>query len=167
MKKYAVMAAFVVVNFILQTSLYGYVNIFGVVPCLSLILVVVFAVLTDNVAGALLGALTGVLYDVIMYDVFGLYTLIFFTVGAVIGTFNEELNRENTWLYVLLVLAASVFMQVMTYLTLFFMRVNMNGLPLIMGKLILEIILNTILAAAIFRFVIYFFNKINIKLLSR
>jgi len=163
MKKINIMAAIVVINFILQTSLYNYLDIFGVIPNISLIFVVIFAMMTNGVIGGSIGILTGILYDVMLYDVFGVYTLIYFIMGAVIGSFSEDVNRENYSLYSLATCLSTIFMHISLYLVLFFLKYNVVNVGIIFKNIVLEIILNTFISIFVLKFIIYIFNKFNIK----
>lgn len=163
MKKINIMAAIVVINFIFQTSLYNYLDIFGVIPNISLIFIVIFAMMTNGIIGGSIGFLTGALYDIMIYDVFGVYTLIYFIIGAVIGSFSEDVNRENYSLYSLSTLLSTLFMHISMYIMLFFLKYNVEMAGNIFKNIVIEIILNTLVSIIVLKFVIYLFNKFNIK----
>lgn len=162
MKKIGIMAAVITVNFVLQTSLYNFVGILGVVPNVSLILVVIFAMMTNGAAGGFFGILTGVLFDTMLHNVFGVYTLVYFIIGAIIGAFSEELNRDNYLLYTTATLLSTIFMNLSIFVILFFLKYRMENTYLILGKLFLEIILNTFISVFILRLVLYIFNRLKI-----
>lgn len=163
MKKINIMAAIVVINFIFQTSLYNYLDIFGVIPNISLIFVVIFAMMTNGIIGGIIGILTGVLYDIMLYDVFGVYTLIYFIIGAVIGSFSEDVNRENYTLYSLATVLSTLFLHGSLYIILFFLKYNVENVASIFKNITFEIILNTFASVFVLKFIIYLFNKFNIK----
>lgn len=163
MKKLNMMAAIVVINFIFQTSLYNYLNIFDVIPNISLIFVVIFAMMTNGLVGGFIGILTGFFYDIMIYDVFGVYTLIYFIIGSVIGSFSEEINRENYYLYSLTTLLSTLFFHISLYVILFFLRYNVVNSVNIMKNIIFEMVLNTFVSIFVLKFVIYLFYKLKIK----
>jgi len=163
MKKIGIMAAIIIINFIFQTSLYNYVNIFGVIPNISLILVVIFAMMTNSIVGGFLGILTGVLYDIMLQDIFGVYTLIFFIIGCIIGSFSEDVYRDNYMLYGLISLLSTIFMHFSLFVILFFLKYRVSNAYYILESIILEIVLNTVISIVILKFVVYIFNKFNLK----
>lgn len=163
MKKIGIMVAIIIVNFIFQTSLYNYVNIFGVIPNISLILVVIFAMLTNSNMGGFFGILTGVLYDVMLHEVFGVYTLIYFVIGAVIGSFSEYVNRENYILYSAAALLATIFMHFSLFVILFFLKYRVGNSYYILGNIMLEIVLNTAVSVMILKLAEKSFSKFNFK----
>ncbi len=163
MKKIWLMAAIILINFILQTSLNSFIDIFGVIPNISLILVVIFSVMTNGIVGGILGILTGILYDIMFYEVFGVNTLIYFITGALAGYFSEEINKENYSMYCTVVFIATVVMNFSLYVISFFLKYNIESASVFFMKNILEILLNTVVTILIMKFIVNLFNKLNIK----
>ncbi len=64
----------VVLNFILQTTLFPYLAIQGVFPNTALIIVTSYSLLRGSKEGALVGAGTGFLMDVFFHTYIGFYT---------------------------------------------------------------------------------------------
>ncbi|MDD2493829.1 MAG: rod shape-determining protein MreD [Tissierellia bacterium] len=163
MKKIFAMIAIILINFIFQTSLYQFVSIFGVIPNISLILLVIFSMITNGIVGGSLGLLTGLLYDMMLQEIFGIYTLIYFVIGALIGSFSEELNRENYMLYGTATLLSTIFMHLSFFIILFFLKYRIDYSYYILGKIVLEIVLNTILTFFVLKFIVSLFSKLNYK----
>lgn len=164
MKKNMSMFLIILINMILQVSLYNFLNIFGVIPNIALILLVVFSLFTNDVMGGLMGLFTGILYDVLIMDVIGINTLIYFIVGVTLGSFSYDINRDNKMIYVLCVLIASIFYHLATFFILFFLKVSASSIQLIANKIILQIILNAIFTIIIYRIIKALFNLLKIKL---
>lgn len=163
MKKICIMITIIIINFIFQTSLYSFVSLFGVVPNISLILLVIFSIMTNGIIGGFLGLLTGFLYDIMLQEVFGIYTLIYFVIGALIGSFSEELNRENYVLYGTTTFLASIFMHLSMFVILFFLRYRVDSTYSILGIIIFEVILNTVLSFFVLKLIIKLFTRISFK----
>ncbi len=157
------MAAVIVVSFIIQTSLFNFFNIFGTLPNLSLILLVIFAMMTDGITGGILGIITGVMYDAMIYDVFGVYTLAYFFIGSVIGTFNDDMLRENYVSYITVTAVSTVVMHLLIYLILFFLRYRVENAGGIISNILVETVFNTVLVIFVNKLVIKIFNKFNVK----
>ncbi|MDW5300199.1 MAG: rod shape-determining protein MreD [Sedimentibacter sp.] len=163
MKKLGTMTAIVVVSFVFQTSLFNFFDIFGTVPNISLILVVVFAMMSDGVTGGIVGIITGVLYDAMIYDVFGIYTLIYFIIGSVIGCYNGDMLSENNIAYCTITAVSTVAMHLFMYLILFFLKYRVEYAGSIISSIFLEVVINTILVVFVVKFIIFIFNKLNVK----
>lgn len=163
MKKFGIMTAIVVISFIFQTSLFNFFDIFGTTPNISLILVVIFAMMSDGITGGLIGIITGILYDAMMYDVFGIYTLIYFFIGSIIGTYSDNMLRENYIAYSTVTAISTVSMHFLLYLILFFLRYRVAYAGNIIGSIFVETILNTIIVVFLLKFINFIFNKFNVK----
>lgn len=157
------MTAIIVVSFIIQTSFFSFFNIFGTVPNLSLILVVVFAMMTDSITGGILGIIAGLMYDSMIYDVFGIYTLIYFIIGAVVGTYSDDMLRENYAAYTVVTALATVVCHFLLYVILFFLKYKVGNAGGILGSILIETVFNSVLAVFILKLIITIFDKLNIK----
>jgi rod shape-determining protein MreD len=151
------------VCFIFQTSLFGFFHIFGTIPNVSLILVVIFAMMTDGITGGIIGIITGFLYDAMLYDVFGVYTLVYFLIGAVIGTYSDSMMRENYTAYCTVTLVATIARQLLLYLVLYFLKYNLGNVAFIFKGIFVETALNTVLVIFVLKLTVFIFNKLNMK----
>lgn len=157
------MSAVIFISFILQTSFFSFFSIHGTVPNLSLILVVMFGLMTDRVTGGILGIITGVLYDAMIYDVFGIYTLIYFIIGLIAGTYSDDMLRENYAVYGISTAVATLLCNFLIYILLFFLKYEVKDATYIFTSIILEIVLNTILSILMLKFITMIFDKLNVK----
>lgn len=163
-KLYIILIVFI--NLILQVTLYNFIKVFDVVPNIALILVVLFSLTTDVFMGGFIGLFTGILYDVLIMDVIGINGLIYFIIGVTLGNFSEEINRENKMLYVFVTAIATVFYHLVTAFIMFFLKVNISSITLIIDKIIIQIIINSLLCILVHRLVNYVFGLANIKLFN-
>jgi rod shape-determining protein MreD len=163
MKKYSLMAALVVISFIIQTSFFKFFSIFGIAPNLSLILLVIFSLMSDGITGGVLGLITGLMYDTMIYDVFGIYTLVYFFIGALIGTYSDEMLRENYVAYTAVTALSTAVMHFLIFVILFFLRYRVGNSDNILISIIIEIVFNTVLSIFVFKIINIIFEKLNVK----
>lgn len=163
MKKFSIIIAIIIVSFIIQTSLFNFFNILGTVPNISLILVVIFALMTNGIAGGILGILTGVMYDTMIYDVFGIYTLIYFFIGSIIGTYNDYILRENYVAYSTITALSTVVWHFLLYVILFFMKYRVGSASNILSNIFIEIIFNAVMVIFVHKLINLIFDKLSIK----
>ncbi len=163
MKRFGLMVSMIVVGFVIQTSLLSFFNIFGVIPNIPLMLIVIFSMMSDGVTGGILGIMTGVLYDSMIYDVFGIYTVIFFIIGSLIGNYSEYMLRENSASYAVVTATSTAVMHFLMYLILFFLRYKVGSAGGILYGIVIEILLNTVLVIFLLKAVTRIFNKLNVK----
>lgn len=163
MKKVSLMAAIIVAGFIIQTSLFNFFNILGAIPNLSLILVVIFALMTDNITGGILGIITGIMYDAMIYNVFGVYTLIYFFIGAIIGTYSDDMLRENYAAYSSVTAISTLVSHFLLFLILFFLKYRVGNAGSILSSIIIEVAINSVLVIFVIKLIVLIFDKLNIK----
>lgn len=163
MKKISLMIFLIVIVFILQTSFISFFNYFNFIPNFSLILLVIFAMLSDGLTGGFLGFLTGILYDAMIYNIFGIYTLIYFFIGALIGNFSDDMLRENYLVYSTVTGISTIVMHFLLYLILFFLRFRVQTAVSILPSMFIETVLNIVLVVFVLKFVIYLFDLLNVK----
>jgi cell shape-determining protein MreD len=98
-----------------------------------------------------------------IYDVFGIYTLIYFFIGAVIGAFSDEMLRENKLVYSAVTGISTVVMHLLLFLILFFLRFRVHLAKSILPNILFETALNAVLVIFVLKFVIYIFDRFNVK----
>lgn len=163
MKKFILMSSLIILGFVFQTSFLVFFNHFKVIPNFSLILLVVFAMMSDGISGGILGILTGLLYDTMIYSIFGLYTLIYFLIGALIGTYSDEMLRENKLIYSVAAGISTIVMHILLYLILFFLRYRVNLAAKILPGIFMETVINAVLIVFVARIMMYLFDRFNVK----
>ncbi len=163
MKRISLMSSLIVLFFIFQTSFFCFFNHFNVIPNFSLILLIILAMLSDGLTGGILGFMTGMLYDAMIFDIFGVYTLIYFFIGAITGSFSDDMLRENYLVYGTITGLSTLVMHFLLYLILFFLRFRVQTAGSILPGIILETVINAVLAVFVLKFVIYIFDLFKVK----
>jgi rod shape-determining protein MreD len=125
-----------------------------------------FSLTTNEYMGGFIGLFTGLVYDILIMDVIGINTLIYFIIGVSLGHFSEEINKENKPLFVLITVIASVFYHFTTVLIMFFLRMNVNNIFIILDKIIIQIVLNSLLCVPVLLLVDFLLKLVNIKLFN-
>lgn len=163
MKKIILMSTLLILVFIFQTSFVGFLNFLNVVPNFSLILLIIFAMLSDGLTGGMLGILTGIVYDIMIYDIFGVYTLIYFFIGALIGNISDDMLRENYLVYSAATGISTIVMHFLLYLILFFLRYRVQTAVSIFSGILFETAINAVLVVFVLKIVLYLFDIFKVK----
>jgi len=119
--------------------------------------------MSDGISGGILGILTGLLYDTMIYSIFGLYTLIYFLIGALIGTYSDEMLRENKLIYSVAAGISTIVMHILLYLILFFLRYRVDLAAKILPGIFMETVINAVLIVFVARIMMYLFDRFNVK----
>lgn len=94
----------------------------GIIPNLSLILVVSYAALRGSQSGRCLGLFIGLIQDVLYFTTIGFYGLIYYLIGQLCGYFCRDVNRENYVLPLAVILAADILYCFVNYVFLYLLK---------------------------------------------
>ena len=98
----------IIVNFILQTTVFGYIEIIGIKPNTAVLMVVSYAILRGDVEGAIVGFFSGLLQDWFFGNIIGMYALMHMLIGYVCGKPFKDFFHTNIFSPMLLG-SASIF----------------------------------------------------------
>ncbi len=141
----------VLVNFILQTTLFPHFAIQGIFPNTALIIVTSYALLRGSKEGAFVGAGTGLLMDVFFHTYIGAYTLLYLLLGLLFGRSRQNFYRENYILPIIVCAIATVLYQAALYVTSFVFRGEGNFLYFLFRVLLPELVYTAILTVPLYR----------------
>ncbi len=141
----------IIMNFVLQSTLLHHISIFNVIPNTSLIIVVCFALLRGRKTGSIIGVFTGLLHDIIFCDVLGIYTLIYFIIGYIVGIFDKKVFEGSVLAVIFFTGSSTVFFHTVYYFIMFFIYVNLNFYTIFKQVILAECIYNCIISIFIYR----------------
>ena len=144
-------ALIVLLNFLLQTTLFSLLAVRGIFPNTALIIVTSYALLRGSREGAILGGFTGFLMDVFFSRMIGFYTLLYLGVGLLFGRSQKSFYRENYILPVIFCAVSTVLYQAILYITGFMFRGEGNILFFLMSVLLPEIIYTAVVTIPLYR----------------
>jgi cell shape-determining protein MreD len=98
-----------------------------------------------------------------IYDIFGVYTLIYFIIGAIIGNFSDDMLRENYLVYSTATGISTVVMHFLLYLILFFLKFRVQLAVAILPGIFFEALINSILVVFVFKIVVFLFDRFKVK----
>jgi len=138
-----VMGILILINFILQTSVWPQLAIFGVIPDTALIFTVSYGVLRGDVEGALFGFSAGLLHDIFSGGPLGMFALFGFVIGFISGKPFRDFFKDNYFLPFFVVLAAVIVQQFAIYVSSFLFLGQLN-FPLFARLIILPTVIYTV-----------------------
>lgn len=104
-----ILAIFVLVNLIMQETIFDLIKIGGIKPDFLLILVMFSALLDGPVAGWKMGLAIGLLQDLVSGKFFGLYALCGMTTGYLVGLVETRIFKENYLVPVAVLFIGTIF----------------------------------------------------------
>lgn len=164
MKRLIVYTIEIIICYVLQTSMFGYINLADIMPNLLLILVVSYAYMRGRMTGLLLGLFSGLLIDLMSGGyIIGLYALIYMLIGYCIGyTYRYYSNDDYT--FPILIIAVSDFAYgLLFYIFEFLLRGRLNFLFYLRRLILPEIIYTLVVSVVLYKLL----HMINNRLVPR
>lgn len=122
MRKNLTIAIFIIVCFVLQSTLFKHLSFGGISPNLLIVLTSAFGFMYGSGCGLTVGFFSGLLIDLFFGDVLGFYALIYMYIGYINGIFQSIFYKEDIKLPLVLITASDLACGIVTYLLLFLLR---------------------------------------------
>ncbi len=139
------------VNFILQTTLFPYISIGGILPNTALIIVASYALLRGSTEGAIVGFFSGLPMDIFFGTSFGYYTLLFLLAGFLVGRSQKDFYRENYLLPIIICSLAAILYESVIFITGFFLQGNTTVLYFLVRLALPEAVYTAVVTIPIYR----------------
>ncbi len=158
-----VTAVVLIVNFILQSTVYQLIEIRGVIPDTMIIIVVSYALLRGQTAGAATGFAAGLMYDIMFGSSLGFYALMGLLVGHFCGICHRNFYRENYILPVTLSVISNFIVGLIIYVTGFLLQNNYNVFYYLLSVIIPQCVYTGIASIVVYRVLYSINNKVEKK----
>lgn len=159
MLRIAIFILIVIINLIFQVSFSDNIEILNTIPNTSLILVISYAYLRDDVEGGLFGFTLGLIQDIFFGSYLGLHALLYVIVGYIFGKPFKNMYPVYVLPVLLLIFTSTFMYEFGVYITSFLFRGRMDLQYYILNLILPEAIYNTLIGVPIYYFM-YFINKI-------
>ncbi|HWT27443.1 MAG TPA: rod shape-determining protein MreD [Mobilitalea sp.] len=163
MKRIIVYLIEIIICFVLQSSLFHYIELAGIMPNLLLILVVSTAYMQGRMSGLLIGLLSGLLVDLIYGNLIGLYALLYMLIGYGIGYINRFYSEDDYTLPIALVAVGDFVYGFFYYIFEFLLRGRINILYYLRRFIIPEIIYTVAVSIFLYKLLHMINKRINRK----
>ncbi len=159
MKRLIVYILEILICFVLQSSMFHYIQLAGIMPNLLLILVVSYAYMRGRMTGLMLGLFCGLLVD-FMYGsyVVGLYALLYMLIGYFIGYTNKVYSSDDYTLPIIFIAVSDFVYGFFYYVFEFLLRGRLN-FPFYLRRLIIPEIIYTVAVSIFLYKLLHMINK--------
>mgnify|MGYP000940644073 CR=1 FL=1 len=124
--KYWVIAAILVGNMILQSTLLPFLEVFGIQPDTLMVLVCCFGLLGGNYYGLFTGLAGGLLQDIMYGGPIGLAALHYMIIGFLVERLNERIYLGKLLIPTLCAFGGSIVRGLLMMAYMYFMRVDFS-----------------------------------------
>ena len=122
MRRVLVQLAIIILSFLLQTSVFRYLTLTGIVPNILLIPTVSFGMMRGRKEGMLVGFFSGLLLDLMFGKVIGPYALLYMYLGYINGFFHRVYYMEDILLPMLMVGGNDLIFGIIVYIITYLLR---------------------------------------------
>ena len=163
MRRIIVLALLIYVNFILQSTIFGFHNVSGITPNLMLILTMSFGLMRGRKEGLLVGFFCGFLADCMFSSVLGPYMFIYMIIGYVNGFFHKNYIIEDVLLPLVIIIIDEIIFNVSIYIVFFFLRNHLNFGDYLMNIILPETLSTTLLTIFVYKIYVFINKKLKAK----
>lgn len=156
-KRLLIWFVIIVISFLLQTNVFQYVALAGVVPNLFIILIVSVAYMRGQNEAMAIAFVCGILIDFLYGDVIGLYTLFYIVIAYINGYFHRIYYDEDFTIPIILIGISDFVYNFLTYIANFLLR-NRLDLWYYISRIILPEMVYTILISILMYKVLHSIN---------
>ncbi len=150
MRRVIVLGLLIIVNFSLQSTIFGFHDINSITPNLLLILTMSFGLMRGRKEGLLVGLFSGFLMDVFFSSVLGPYMFLYMILGYVNGFFHKNYIIEDVLLPLIVIVADEFIFNIAIYFVFFFLHNQLD-----FGSYVRKIILPETLCTTLLTILIY------------
>jgi len=139
---------FIVVCFVLQSTVFKSLAFAGIVPNLLIVLTSAYGFMRGENEGLVIGFFCGLLVDIFFGDILGFYALILMYIGYLNGKFNRIFYPEDIKLPLGLIVISDLSYGMICYILLFMLKGKFN-FPFYFTKVILPELVYTMLVTCV------------------
>lgn len=163
MRRFIIQLIIILICFLLQTAVFRYLDLAGIVPNLLLIPTVSFGMMRGRKEGMAIGFISGLLIDLFYGSIVGPYALLYMYLGYINGFFHRVYFMEDILLPMLMVGANDFVFSIFVYIFSYLLRGRLD-----FGFYLLHVILPEMIYTMVMTLIIYKpLVKINLWLKSK
>jgi rod shape-determining protein MreD len=153
----------ILICFILQSSMFHYIQLADVMPNILLILVVSYAYMRGKTTGLLLGLFSGLLVDLMFGNLIGIYGLLYLLIGYLAGFTNKIYSSDDFTLPVVFIAISDLIYGFFYYVLEFLLRGRLNFLYYLRRIILPEIIYTVAVSIFLYKLLHMINNRLDHK----
>ncbi len=166
MRRVITLALLIIINFILQSTLFGFHNIGSISPNLMLILTMSFGLMRGRKEGMLVGFFCGFLADCMFSSVLGPYMLVYMFIGYANGTFHKSYLIEDALLPLMVIVLDEFVFNFSIYFVFFLLKNHLNFGDYLFNIILPETISTALLTIILYKVYVYINKRLKEKAAS-
>ncbi len=152
---------FVILSFILQTTVFRIIDFGGITPNLLMIFTTSTAFIKGEKPGLLVGFFSGLLVDIFFGTYIGFFALIYMYIGFIVGKLHIIFFTQNLAIPILLISVSDFVFGFVCYVLMFLFRIKFNIGYYMTNIIIPELVYTAIVAIFYYPVILWFNNAID------
>lgn len=150
MRRVITLGLLILINFSLQSTIFGFHDIESISPNLMLILTMSFGLMRGRKEGLLVGFFCGFLADCYFSTLIGPYMLLYMFIGYINGFFHKNYMIEDVLLPLIVIIVDEIVFNFVIYFLFFFLRNHLE-----FTKYLVRVIMPETLCTAFLTIILY------------
>lgn len=164
MKRFIVYFFEIILLFVIQSSMFHYVQLANIMPNLLLILVVSTAYMRGRLSGLMMGFFSGLLVDIMFGTyVIGVYALLYLVIGYLAGYTYRVYSNDDYTLPIIIIAVCDLFYGFFYYIFEFLLRGRLNFLYYFRRFIFPEMIYTVAVSIFLYKLLHMIHNRLNRK----
>ncbi len=152
---------FVIISFILQTTVFRVLDFGGIAPNLMMIVVASLGFIKGDTTGLVTGFFSGLLVDIFFGTYLGFFALIYMYLGFIVGKFHEVFFSQNIAIPIVFITIADFLFGFVCYVLMFLFRTRFNIGYYMMNVIIPEMVYTALVAIFYYPIILSVNNRID------
>ncbi len=161
MRRVLTLAVLIIINFTLQSTIFGFHDINCITPNLLLILTMSFGLMRGRKEGLLVGFFCGFMVDCFLSNIMGPFMLIYMIIGYINGFFHKNYMIEDVLLPLIVIIVDDLVFNFMVYIIYFLLQRRLELSDYFQNIMLPEALITALLTVIIYKF--YVVVNRNIK----
>lgn len=154
MKRVIMNTIFVLVLFLLQSTVFKWLSLANIGPNLLIVITASCGFMHGKNEGMLVGFFCGLLIDIFSSDLFGFYALVYMVIGYLNGFFNAIFYEVDIKLPMILIAVSELFYGIVIYLFLFLLRNRLDFMYYFVHIIVPELLYTIVITIILYRVIL-------------
>jgi rod shape-determining protein MreD len=163
MRRTITLAILIIINFALQSTIFGFHDIDSITPNLLLILTMSFGLMRGRREGMLVGFFSGFLLDAFFSSVLGPYMLLYMFIGYVNGFFHRNYMVEDVMLPLIVIIIDELTFNFVIYLIFFLLHNHLNFMDYFRRIILPDTLCTALLTIIIYKIYVFINKQLKLK----
>lgn len=146
---------FVIICFLLQSTVFHSLSMGGIIPNLMIILTASYGFMRGRKTGILIGFFAGLLMDIFFSDVLGFYALLYMYIGYLNGVFKKLFYPEDIKLPIALIVGSDFLYNILIYLLTFLLKGRFQFIYYFFNIIIPEMVYTIIVTCVLYPLLLF------------